>query len=360
VQFTVKRKRLRFRKLYRPKRLVNIFVDRSTWSPDKVIFAVEEIWLYRAHNEFETSQPLSLLTPTVSPSWIRCCHLDLDLVRPACPSWRLQCLHCHAHAVVTLTSFAMPVPLGAYSASNVMPMVSWPWPGPRSPCLSLSAPTVPPMSCPRYCDLDLTSFTTPLSLSAPTALWSWHLHIPKAIPSSRRIPVPSLVPNGPVVWLTIGTYTRTFIAANIYTKWLIKNVPNFAMMLYYSTTEFKQKKIIFLKGNHSWTTWEIMMLYAFVSTAKYTKEYWVSEEYKITNNYNTSHGMKMCWIAPPLCFLTAFSRFSVVRWIFELSQWWSSIYFWLLLLSPVDLQTEVVGFRTPNPAGYPKCSNLKD
>jgi len=23
------------------------------------------------------------------------------------------------------------------------------------------------------------------------------------------------------------------------------------------------------------------------------------------------------------------------------------------------LQTEVVGLRTPNPAGYPKCSNLK-
>jgi len=31
---------------------------------------------------------------------------------------------------------------------------------------------------------------------------------------------------------------------------------------------------------------------------------------------------------------------------------------------PVDLQTEVVGLRTPirtpNPIGYPKCSNLMD
>ena len=26
-----------------------------------------------------------------------------------------------------------------------------------------------------------------------------------------------------------------------YTGWLVKNVPNFAMMLYYSTLEFKQK-----------------------------------------------------------------------------------------------------------------------
>jgi len=31
-----------------------------------------------------------------------------------------------------------------------------------------------------------------------------------------------------------------------------------------------------------------MMLYAFVLTVKYPKEYWVSEEYKITNNFNTS------------------------------------------------------------------------
>ena len=31
--------------------------------------------------------------------------------------------------------------------------------------------------------------------------------------------------------------------------------------------------------------------------------------------------------------------------------------FWIASLrSGIDLQTEVVGFRTPNPAGYPKCS----
>jgi len=36
-----------------------------------------------------------------------------------------------------------------------------------------------------------------------------------------------------------------------------------------------------------------MMLYAFVLTVKYAKEnYWVSEEYKITNNLNTSHCMR--------------------------------------------------------------------
>ena len=106
---------------------------------------------------------------------------------------------------------------------------------------------------------------------------------------------------------------------------------------------------------------------------KNTFGYWVSKEYKIpvTNNFNmfncmrsiSSHNKKwkMCWIAPPFCFLTAFTRFSVVQWIFELSQWWlPSICFWLPLSGPVDLQTEVVALRTPNPAGYPKCSNLKD
>ena len=109
-----------------------------------------------------------------------------------------------------------------------------------------------------------------------------------------------------------------------------KNVPNFALMLYCSAVEFKQKGIIFLKSNYCWTVPEIMTLYVFVLTVKYAKEYWVSATYKITNKFNTSHCMrsisshsdlrKMCWVAPPFCFLTAFSRFSIVQWIFELSQ----------------------------------------
>jgi len=61
------------------------------------------------------------------------------------------------------------------------------------------------------------------------------------------------------------------------------------MMLYCSTIEFKQKEITFLKSNHSWATWEIMTLYTFVLPEKYAKEYWVSEEYKITNKFDTSH-----------------------------------------------------------------------
>jgi len=32
-----------------------------------------------------------------------------------------------------------------------------------------------------------------------------------------------------------------------------------------------------------------MMLHAFVLTAKYANEYWVSDRYKITNTFNTSH-----------------------------------------------------------------------
>jgi len=34
---------------------------------------------------------------------------------------------------------------------------------------------------------------------------------------------------------------------------LLKNVPNFAMMLYFSTIEFKQDEIPVLKSNHSST-----------------------------------------------------------------------------------------------------------
>jgi len=40
-------------------------------------------------------------------------------------------------------------------------------------------------------------------------------------------------------------------------------------MIYCSTTEFKQKEITFLKSNHSWTVWEIMMLHAFILTVTY-------------------------------------------------------------------------------------------
>jgi len=42
-----------------------------------------------------------------------------------------------------------------------------------------------------------------------------------------------------------------FSSACYYTGWLIKNVLNFVMMLYYSIIEFKQKEITFLKSNHS-------------------------------------------------------------------------------------------------------------
>jgi len=36
-----------------------------------------------------------------------------------------------------------------------------------------------------------------------------------------------------------------------YTGWIIKNVPNFAVMLYGLTAEFKQKEMTVLKSNHS-------------------------------------------------------------------------------------------------------------
>ena len=37
----------------------------------------------------------------------------------------------------------------------------------------------------------------------------------------------------------------------IYRVWLIKNIPNFAVMLYGLTVEFKQKEMTILKSNHS-------------------------------------------------------------------------------------------------------------
>ena len=65
--------------------------------------------------------------------------------------------------------------------------------------------------------------------------------------------------------MAISTFTFTFVNAQRYlvlynshgssyshnTGWLIKNVPKFAMMLYGSTVEFKQKEMTVLKSNHN-------------------------------------------------------------------------------------------------------------
>jgi len=55
------------------------------------------------------------------------------------------------------------------------------------------------------------------------------------------------------------------------------------MTMYLLSNIIRTKRNNILKSNHSWTVWEIMTLYAFVSTVKYTKEYWMSATYKITN-----------------------------------------------------------------------------
>jgi len=60
-----------------------------------------------------------------------------------------------------------------------------------------------------------------------------------------------------------------------------KKRPKFAMILYCSTIDIKQKEITYLKSNRSWTVRAIIIpLYAFVLTVKYAKEYWVSETCK--------------------------------------------------------------------------------
>jgi len=83
-----------------------------------------------------------------------------------------------------------------------------------------------------------------------------------------------------VFWLTVYTITFTshlvtssaldFVRNFCVYRVAHKNVPNFAMMFYGSTVEFKQKEMAVLKSNYRWTTSEIMTLYAFVLTVKYT------------------------------------------------------------------------------------------
>jgi len=62
-----------------------------------------------------------------------------------------------------------------------------------------------------------------------------------------------------------------------------KNVPNFAMMLYYSTIEFKQKEITFFLKQSELTNMKIMTLDAFVFTVKYATEC-IGCLHKITSN----------------------------------------------------------------------------
>jgi len=47
------------------------------------------------------------------------------------------------------------------------------------------------------------------------------------------------------------SYATYYWSAIVNAWWLIKNVQNFAMMLYSTTIEFKQKEIMFLKSNLS-------------------------------------------------------------------------------------------------------------
>jgi len=73
-----------------------------------------------------------------------------------------------------------------------------------------------------------------------------------------------------------------------------------------------------------------MTLYSVVLTMKYAKEYWVSKEYKITNNFNTSHCIEIDIQSQRLAknvlnrasilLSSRIQSFSIVEWIFKLSQ----------------------------------------
>jgi len=70
----------------------------------------------------------------------------------------------------------------------------------------------------------------------------------------------------------------------------------------------------------------------FVLTVKYAKEYWVSETYKITSKFNTSHSLHEIDIQSQRLAENVLNRASIllsdriqsfcsnVQWIFELSQ----------------------------------------
>jgi len=70
-----------------------------------------------------------------------------------------------------------------------------------------------------------------------------------------------------------------------------------------------------------------MKLCAFVLTVKYAKEYWVYETYRTEKSVQhvSLHEIDIqsqrlaenVLIAPPFFFLTAFSCFSIVQWIFS-------------------------------------------
>jgi len=82
------------------------------------------------------------------------------------------------------------------------------------------------------------------------------------------------------------------------------------------SNRIRTKRNNILKSNHSWTVWEIMTLYAFVSTVKYTKEYWMSATYKITNKsslFNTSH----CLLHVSFSKAENWRRFFMSHWVYN-------------------------------------------
>ena len=141
--------------------------------------------------------------------------------------------------------------------------------------------------------------------------------------------------------------------------WMVhKNAPNFAMMLYCSAIEFEKERTFF-KSSHSWTVWEIMTLYAFVLAVKYAEVHKITKVQHVWLHEIDIQSQRLAEnVQNPasIQFSNRIQSFSVVQWIFELSQWWPpSICFWLPLWGLVYLQTEVVGLCTPNPAGIPNA-----
>ena len=104
----------------------------------------------------------------------------------------------------------------------------------------------------------------------------------------------------------------------------------------------------------------------FCFEVKYAKEYWVSKEYKITNNFNTSHCIEIDIQSQRLA-KNVLNRASIllsnrIQSFFHCGMDFQTVsivtFFHLFLIASFRscrlaiLQTDVVGLRTPNPAGY--------
>ena len=160
--------------------------------------------------------------------------------------------------------------------------------------------------------------------------------------------------------------TLMFLRYN--TGWLTKSVPIFPRMLYCSAIELQQKEIKLLKSNYGRTLREIMTLYFLLWQWNTQKSIGCPKRTKSPIRLTGLTAWDRCpvTVSSEKCASILLSNriqsFFHCAMDFRTVSMVTSFHLFLIasLRSCRFAKGSRVGFRTQNPAGYPRCSNRED